>query len=38
VGIQVPDSDAAAFQAFLEALAYPYIEESENPLYRLFLR
>jgi threonine dehydratase len=38
VGIQVPPSDAAAFQNFLETLAYPYAEESENPVYRLFLR
>jgi len=38
VGIQVPDSDASAFQDFLQTLAYPYVEESENPVYRLFLR
>jgi len=38
VGIQVPDSDAAAFQEFLETLAYPCVEETENPVYRLFLR
>jgi len=38
VGIQVPSSDAAAFRDFLETLAYPWIEESENPVYRLFLR
>jgi len=38
VGIQVPNSDTAAFHNFLETLAYPYIEESENPVYRLFLR
>src|SRR6478609_8992609 len=38
VGIQVPSSDAVAFRDFLETLAYPYVEESENPVYRLFLR
>ena len=38
VGIQVPSSDAHAFQDFLETLAYPCIEETENPVYRLFLR
>ena len=38
VGIQVPDSDAQAFQQFLQTLAYPCIEETENPVYRLFLR
>jgi threonine dehydratase len=38
VGIQVPDADSAAFQAFLDTVAYPYVEETENPVYRLFLR
>ena len=38
VGIQVPHADAASFREFLETLAYPYVEESENPVYRLFLR
>ncbi|HEX2674053.1 MAG TPA: threonine ammonia-lyase, biosynthetic [Polyangiaceae bacterium] len=38
VGIQVPDADAQAFQQFLRTLAYPCIEETENPVYRLFLR
>jgi threonine dehydratase len=38
VGIQVPNSDAAAFRDFLETLAYPCVEETENPVYRLFLR
>jgi len=38
VGIQVPEADEAAFQSFLETLAYPYVEESANPVYRLFLR
>jgi threonine dehydratase len=38
VGIQVPAADEAAFQAFLQTLAYPYVEESANPVYRLFLR
>lgn len=38
VGIQVPRSDARAFKDFLGALAYPCTEETENPVYRLFLR
>jgi len=38
VGIQVPQADERAFQSFLETLAYPYVEESANPVYRLFLR
>ncbi len=38
VGVQVPRSDDAAFAVFLETLAYPFVEETENPVYRLFLR
>lgn len=38
VGIQVPANDEPAFRDFLETLAYPYVEETENPVYRLFLR
>ena len=38
VGIQVPKADERAFQAFLQTLAYPCVEESDNPVYRLFLR
>jgi threonine dehydratase len=38
VGLQVPASDAKAFKAFLGELAYPYVEETGNPAYRLFLQ
>jgi threonine dehydratase len=38
VGIQVPQADDEAFAAFLDGLAYPCENESENPAYRLFLR
>jgi threonine dehydratase len=38
VGVQVPASDDAAFARFLETLAYPFVEETANPVYRLFLR
>ncbi|MFO0895797.1 MAG: threonine ammonia-lyase, biosynthetic [Pirellulales bacterium] len=38
VGLQAPESDRQAFQEFLETLSYPYVEETENPVYRLFLR
>jgi threonine dehydratase len=38
VGIQVPASDGDAFQSFLDTLGYPYVEETANPAYRLFLR
>ncbi len=37
-GIQVPGSDASAFRSFLEKLGYPWVEETDNPAYRLFLR
>ncbi len=38
VGIQVPPDEDAGFRVFLETLAYPCVDESENPVYRLFLR
>lgn len=38
VGLQVPAGDAAAFDDFLETLGYPYVEETANPAYRLFLQ
>ncbi len=38
VGIQVPQADKKAFREFLESLAYPCQDETDNPAYRLFLR
>jgi threonine dehydratase len=38
VGIQVPHADRKGFRAFLEGLAYPCEDETDNPVYRLFLR
>jgi threonine dehydratase len=38
VGLQVPSSDDAEFQAFLDTLGYPWVEETLNPAYRLFLQ
>ena len=38
VGIQVPSTDKQAFKTFLEELAYPCVDETDNPVYRLFLR
>ena len=38
VGIQVPRGDARAFKQFLATLAYPCVDETDNPVYRLFLR
>jgi threonine dehydratase len=38
VGLQVPELDNKAFAAFLKTLGYPYVEETNNPVYRLFLK
>jgi threonine dehydratase len=38
VGIQVPEHDNQAFLQFLENLNYPYVEETSNPVYRMFLQ
>ncbi|HCL86143.1 MAG TPA: threonine ammonia-lyase, biosynthetic [Comamonadaceae bacterium] len=38
VGMQVPPDEAAAFDAFLHTLGYPWVEETDNPAYRLFLQ
>ena len=37
VGIQVPESENGEFERFLATLGYPYWEETQNPVYRLFL-
>jgi len=37
VGMQVPPEDEVAFQAFKEQVGYPYIEETDNPAYAMFL-
>jgi threonine dehydratase len=38
VGIQVPRGDSGALREFLDSLDYPYEDESQNPVYKLFLR
>lgn len=38
VGLQVPKSDKAAFKSFLDNVGYPHVEETDNPVYRLFLK
>ena len=38
VGFQVPAADDVAFAEFLDALQYPYADETSNPVYQLFLR
>jgi threonine dehydratase len=37
VGFEVPDSEEAAFAAFLGTLGYPYLREADNEAYRRFL-
>lgn len=36
--IQVPPSDAKEFDGFLNNLGYPYVEETENEVYKRYLR
>jgi threonine dehydratase len=38
VGLQVPKTDDKAFAKFLQTLDYPYVEETANPVYRMFLQ
>ncbi|RCX11764.1 threonine ammonia-lyase, biosynthetic [Extensimonas vulgaris] len=38
VGLQVPPEDDALFAEFLATLGYPWVEETDNPAYQLFLR
>jgi threonine dehydratase len=38
VGIQVPKADDKVFTAFLSGLGYPFVEETHNPVYQLFLK
>ncbi len=37
VGMQVPPGEMRAFRKFLDALGYPWVDETKNPAYRLFL-
>ncbi|MBU6505675.1 MAG: threonine ammonia-lyase, biosynthetic, partial [Betaproteobacteria bacterium] len=37
VGFQVPPADAKAFRRFLDNLGYPWVDETANPAYPLFL-
>ena len=38
VGIQVPRTDKKGLKEFIDGLAYPCDDETDNPVYRLFLR
>jgi threonine dehydratase len=37
VGLVVPDQDSKALATFLATLAFPWVEETDNPVYKLFL-
>jgi threonine dehydratase len=37
VGLVVPERDDKALATFLATLAFPWVEETDNPVYRLFL-
>ncbi|KAI0339879.1 threonine ammonia-lyase [Trametopsis cervina] len=37
-GIQVPPNDNPDFEKFLENLGYPYVEETNNEVYKMYLR
>ena len=38
VGLQVPEKDHASFEKFLQTVGYPHVDETDNPVYKLFLR
>jgi len=38
MGLQVPKTDNKVFTKFLGELGYPFVEETHNPAYRLFLQ
>lgn len=38
VGLQVPKTEVSRIDALLRRLGYPYVDETRNPVYRLFLR
>jgi len=37
-GVEVPPEDRDVFEAYLNELGYPYVNESNNPAYALFLK
>jgi threonine dehydratase len=38
IGIQIPSEEKSLFQDFVDGVAYPCVDETENAAYRLFLR
>ena len=37
VGLQVPADERSAFTRFLKSVGFEYVDETNNPAYRLFL-
>ncbi len=37
VGLQIPEAERKKLRQYLDTLAYPYWEETGNPVYQLFL-
>ena len=37
IGLEIPDNHEAALQEFLNRLGYHFVEESNDPAYKLFL-
>jgi len=37
-GVEVPPHEREAFEQYLSGLGYPYVNECENPAYKLFLK
>ena len=37
IGLEIPEGEQVKFRRFLEKLGYRYMEETENPAYRMFL-
>ena len=37
VGLQIPGNERSTFGKFLKTLGYEYVDETDNPAYRLFL-
>lgn len=37
-GIQVPPNNAEEFERFLQNLGYPYVEETDNQVYKMYLQ
>ncbi len=38
VGLQIPKNERTGFAKFLKTLGYEYVDETENPAYRMFLK